>query len=112
VDNVLKPDLVAPGNRMLGALATRRTGATPTWKPAGQNYPQRWQPPQASTQGRRPGADATSAAPRWPHPAVAGAVALMLQANPGLTPPLVKAILQYTAQPLPAPTCCSRGPAS
>ena len=25
----------------------------------------------------------------------------MLQANPGLTPPLVKAILQYTAEPLP-----------
>ena len=34
-------------------------------------------------------------------PAVAGTVALMLQANPGLTPGLVKAILQYTAQPLP-----------
>ena len=33
-------------------------------------------------------------------PAVAGAVALMLQANPGLTPPLIKAILQYSAQPL------------
>ena len=24
----------------------------------------------------------------------------MLQANPGLTPPLIKAILQYTAEPL------------
>jgi hypothetical protein len=31
-------------------------------------------------------------------PAVAGTVALMLQANPSLTPNLVKAILQYTAQ--------------
>src|SRR5262249_27949485 len=31
-------------------------------------------------------------------PVVAGAVALMLEKNPGLTPPLVKAILQYTAQ--------------
>jgi serine protease AprX len=31
-------------------------------------------------------------------PVVAGAVALMLQANPTLTPNLVKAILQYTAQ--------------
>ena len=28
---------------------------------------------------------------------VAGAVALMLEANPGLTPPLVKAIVQYSA---------------
>src|SRR5260221_12702815 len=31
-------------------------------------------------------------------PIVAGAVALMLQANPTLTPNLVKAIIQYTAQ--------------
>ena len=31
-------------------------------------------------------------------PVVAGAVALMMQANPKLTPNLVKAILQYTAQ--------------
>ena len=31
-------------------------------------------------------------------PVVSGTVALMLQANPKLTPNLVKAILQYTAQ--------------
>ena len=31
-------------------------------------------------------------------PVVAGTVALMLQANPKLTPNLVKAIIQYTAQ--------------
>jgi serine protease AprX len=34
-------------------------------------------------------------------PVVAGSVALMLQANPGLTPNAVKAILQYTAQIYP-----------
>jgi hypothetical protein len=34
-------------------------------------------------------------------PVVSGTVALMLQANPRLTPNLVKAILQYTAQPYP-----------
>ncbi len=34
-------------------------------------------------------------------PVVAGSVALMLQANPNLTPNLVKAILQYTAQEYP-----------
>jgi serine protease AprX len=34
-------------------------------------------------------------------PVVAGSVALMLQANPKLTPNLVKAILQYTAQAYP-----------
>jgi hypothetical protein len=32
-------------------------------------------------------------------PVVSGTVALMLQANPSLTPNLIKAILQYTAQP-------------
>ena len=33
-------------------------------------------------------------------PVVAGAAALLLQANPTLTPNMVKAILMYTAQPL------------
>jgi serine protease AprX len=34
-------------------------------------------------------------------PVVSGTVALMLQANPSLTPNLIKAILQYTSQPYP-----------
>ena len=34
-------------------------------------------------------------------PVVSGTVALMLQANPALTPNGVKAILQYTAQTVP-----------
>src|SRR5213079_1723699 len=33
-------------------------------------------------------------------PVVAGAAVLLLQANPGLTPNMVKALLMYTAQPL------------
>src|SRR4030095_9788606 len=42
-------------------------------------------------------------------PSVGGTVALMLQANPGLTPPLIKAILQYTAQPLPNANLLQQG---
>src|ERR1700726_2461663 len=42
-------------------------------------------------------------------PVVAGAAALLLQVNPGLTPPLVKAILQYTAQPLPGANLLEQG---
>ena len=37
-------------------------------------------------------------------PVVAGTVALMMQANPDLTPNLVKAILQFTAQEIRATT--------
>jgi serine protease AprX len=42
-------------------------------------------------------------------PVVAGSVALMLQANPTLTPNLVKAILQYTAQVKPGYNALTEG---
>jgi serine protease AprX len=42
-------------------------------------------------------------------PVVAGSVALMLQANPNLTPNLVKAILQYTAQVYPGYNALTQG---
>jgi len=42
-------------------------------------------------------------------PVVAGTVALMLQANPKLTPNLVKAILQYTAQSYPGYSSLRQG---
>jgi serine protease AprX len=42
-------------------------------------------------------------------PVVAGTVALMLQANPALTPNAVKAILQYTAQPYPGYDSLTQG---
>ena len=41
--------------------------------------------------------------------AVSGAVALMLQQNPGLTPPLIKAILQYTAEQRPGYNALRQG---
>jgi Flp pilus assembly protein TadD len=40
---------------------------------------------------------------------VAGAAAVLLQANPGLTPALVKAMLQYTAEPLPTASLLEQG---
>ena len=42
-------------------------------------------------------------------PVVTGTVALLLQANPALTPNAVKAILQYTAQPYPGYDALSQG---
>jgi hypothetical protein len=42
-------------------------------------------------------------------PVVAGSVALMLQANPSLTPNLVKAILEYTAQLYPGYDALTEG---
>ena len=42
-------------------------------------------------------------------PVVAGTVALMLQANPNLTPNLIKAILQYTAQKYPGYNALTQG---
>jgi serine protease AprX len=42
-------------------------------------------------------------------PVVAGTVALMLQANPSLTPNMVKAIIQYTAQEYPGYNALTQG---
>ena len=86
-DYLAKPDLVAPGR---GVLSLSVPGST--LYQAGQAYltygaRKTGYPPYLSLSG-------TSMAT----PQVAGAVALMLQADPRLTPNLVKAILQYTAR--------------
>ncbi|CAG0946100.1 partial serine protease AprX, partial [Gammaproteobacteria bacterium] len=96
-DNLLKPDLVAPGNKIVGVLASDRHGSNRDWSHLASTYPELAAPFGGSTQRRLQqlmNLSGTSIAA----PAVSGTVALMLQANPGLTPPLVKAILQYTAQ--------------
>lgn len=87
IDYEAKPDIVAPGTGMVSMV-----------HPSSDFY--RTKASYLLTGTRNPGykpylsLSGTSMA----SPVVAGTVALMVQANPKLTPNLVKAILQYTAQ--------------
>src|SRR5258707_46732 len=104
VDGLAKPDLVAPGNRT-GAAETADTSPSPS-----NNY---------STTGgggvvgsllsgststnvpKATGSYQILSGTSFAAPAVSGTVALMLEANPSLTPSMVKAVLMRTAQRLP-----------
>jgi serine protease AprX len=91
VDRLAKPDIVAPGVGIesLSAPNSYLYGSMSPYLLSGTVLtPAR---PYLSLSG-------TSQAT----PVVSGTVALMLQANPSLTPNAVKAILQYTAQAYPA----------
>src|SRR5512141_1643358 len=93
-DNLLKTDIVAPGNRNVGAISTDSSGLTPSLLAT--------QYPSLVIQGSPTGAGLMYASgTSFATPVVAGAVAMLLQANPGLTPPLIKAMLQYSAQAIP-----------
>ena len=102
-DNLLKPDLVAPGNALVGALSTNNAGTVLNAIAAA--FP--------TLIAQAPGAPGTGlmelSGTSIAAPVVSGTVALMLQANPGLTPPIVKAMLQYTAQPLPGDNLLEQG---
>jgi len=80
-----KPDLVAPGRHIVGLLASSGSGLATQFpsKVVNQRYIQ---------------LSGTSAAA----PVVAGAVALLLQAHPNLTPDEVKWLLTHTARPIDA----------
>jgi serine protease AprX len=108
VDNLLKPDLVAPGNKLVGAIGADKAGASTTWSllaavnsVLSSSYGGTGQSPNKALMNM----SGTSIAA----PVVAGTVALMLQANPGLTPPAIKAILQYSAQPIAGANLLQQG---
>ncbi|HEX6184362.1 MAG TPA: S8 family serine peptidase, partial [Pyrinomonadaceae bacterium] len=104
VDGVMKPDLVAPGNK-LGAAETAATSPT-----ASNSYTTSGgggllgTVVSGDTSTNKPVATGTyrvMSGTSFAAPAVAGAAALMLEANPSLTPSMVKALLMRTAQRLP-----------
>jgi subtilisin family serine protease len=88
-DNLVKPDLVAPGNKIIDAQSAGNLLVT-------QN-PTLDANVSGSTARDQMYLSGTSMAT----PVVSGAAALMLQANPKLTPNMVKALLMFTAQQLP-----------
>ncbi len=87
IDFVAKPDLVAPG-----------TGIVSLSDPTSSLYLSKaaYLLKGTLSLGYKPYLSLTGTS--MAAPVVAGSVALMLQANPALTPNLVKAILQYTAE--------------
>lgn len=97
-DYLAKPDLVAPGVGIesLSDPGCALYAAHPDWRLSG-TVPTSYQPYFTLT--------GTSMAA----PVVSGAIALMLQANPKLTPNAVKAILQYTAQAYPGDKPLTQG---
>ncbi len=93
-DNLLKPDLIAPGNKLINSEAD--DGSSNPNNLVKQN-PQLDAGISGSDNKKMMYLSGTSMAT----PVVAGAAALMLQINPKLTPNMVKMALMYTADPLP-----------
>ena len=91
-DNLVKPDLVAPGNKIVYAEALNNRLVT--------EYPSLHFETNDAGAGAETRRMMYLSGTSVSAPLVAGAAALMLQVNPALTPNLVKAILTYTAQPL------------
>ena len=94
-DNQIKPDLVAPGNKILAGESDYQDTYT------NRNYlvthnPQLDAGVSAQNDRKMMWLSGTSMST----PTVAGAAALLIQANPKITPNMLKAILMYTAQPL------------
>jgi subtilisin family serine protease len=87
-DNLIKPDIVAPGNKIVAAEAVKNLLVT--------QHPELDENVSKDVTRKMMRLNGTSMAA----PVIAGAAALLFQVNPNLTPNMVKAILMYTAQPL------------
>lgn len=92
-DNLSKPDIVAPGNKVIGACSPSSLGQA---NGLVTHYPSLKCGTAAIAADQLMYLSGTSVSA----PIVAGAAAMMIEANPNLTPALVKAILMYTAQPV------------
>jgi serine protease AprX len=98
LDWAAKPDLVAPG-----------TGTVSLATPGSTFYLTKPNALVAGTLGTSAISYLSLSGTSMAAPVVAGTVALMLQANPSLTPNAVKAILQYTAQQYPGYDALTQG---
>jgi subtilisin family serine protease len=87
-DNLIKPDIVAPGNKIIAAAGANSTlvNLFPSLKTGSSSDSDEQVMYLSGT---------SMAAPQ-----VAGAAVLLIDTNPNLTPNLIKAILMYSAQPL------------
>ncbi|MBS1809231.1 MAG: S8 family serine peptidase [Acidobacteria bacterium] len=103
-DNLIKPDLVAPGNRIIAASSQNPDG-TKDLNNLIYLYPSLAVNPTSKVEDRLMSLSGTSVAA----PVVAGAAALLYEINPNFTPNLVKAILMYSAQPLPGYSTLEQG---
>src|ERR1035437_3603537 len=97
-DNLMKPDLVAPGNKIASLEAPNNLMSI-------ENPSLVIADPLAGSTDAAMQISGTSMAT----PVVSGAAALLLQVNPNLTPGMVKMILQYTAQPLSGANTLEQG---
>ncbi len=95
-DNLLKPDLVAPGNQITSA-SSRNPDEEDDLNNLVVTYPSLAANTSVKVEDRTMFLNGTSVAA----PVVTGAAALLFELNANLTPNLVKAILMYSAQPIP-----------
>jgi subtilisin family serine protease len=89
-DNLIKPDLVAPGNKVISFKSATNllTTENPDLAVAAQEN--------ETADDAMMYQSGTSMAT----PVVSGAAALLLEVNPNLTPGMVKMLLEYSAQPI------------